>query len=42
MYIKTKEVREMALIEKLEIAWDNGDWEEVQAILDEMDKEENK
>ena len=32
----------MALIEKLEIAWDNEDWEEVQAILDEMDKEENK
>lgn len=32
----------MALIEKLEIAWDNEDWDEVQAILDEMDKEENK
>lgn len=32
----------MALIEKLEQAWDNEDWEEVQAILDEMDKEENK
>ena len=32
----------MALIERLEQAWDNGDWEEVQASLDEMDKEENK
>lgn len=32
----------MALIEKLEIAWDNGNWDEVQSILDEMDKEENK
>ena len=32
----------MALIEKLEQAWDNENWEEVQAILDEMDKEENK
>ena len=32
----------MALIEKLEQAWDNEDWDEVQAILDEMDKEENK
>ena len=32
----------MALIERLEQAWDNGDLEEVQAILDEMDKEENK
>ena len=32
----------MALIERLEQAWDNEDWEEVQAILDEMDKEENK
>ena len=32
----------MALIEKLEIAWDNEDWEEVQRLLDEMDKEEEK
>jgi hypothetical protein len=32
----------MALIEKLEQAWDSQNWEEVQAILDEMDKEENK
>lgn len=32
----------MALIEKLEQAWDAQNWEEVQAILDEMDKEENK
>ena len=32
----------MALIERLEQAWDNENWEEVQAILDEMDKEENK
>ena len=30
----------MALIEKLEQAWDNEDWEEVQRLLDEMDKEE--
>lgn len=32
----------MALIEKLVQAWDNEDWDEVQAILDEIDKEENK
>ena len=32
----------MALIERLEQAWDNENWEEVQKILDEMDKEENK
>lgn len=32
----------MALIERLEQAWDSQNWEEVQAILDEMDKEENK
>ena len=30
----------MALIEKLEQAWDSQNWEEVQAILDEMDKED--
>ena len=30
----------MALIEKLEQAWENEDWEEVQKLLDEMDKEE--
>ena len=42
MYIKTKEVRKMALIERLEQAWDAQNWEEVQAILDELDKEENK
>lgn len=32
----------MALIERLEQAWDAQNWDEVQAILDEMDKEENK
>ena len=32
----------MALIEKLEQAWDAQNWEEVQVILDEIDKEENK
>ena len=32
----------MALIERLEQAWDAQNWEEVQAILDELDKEENK
>lgn len=30
----------MALIEKLEQAWDNGDWELVNEILDELDKED--
>lgn len=30
----------MALIEKLEQAMDNGDYELVKAILDEMDREE--
>lgn len=30
----------MALIEKLEQAWENEDWEEVQKLLDEIDKEE--
>ena len=32
----------MALIERLEQAWDNEDWQLVQELLDEMDKEENK
>lgn len=30
----------MALIEKLEQAIDNEDWETVNAILDELDKED--
>jgi hypothetical protein len=30
----------MALIEKLEQAWDNEDWETVNQILNEMDKED--
>lgn len=30
----------MALIERLEQALDNNDWETVNAILDELDKED--
>ena len=30
----------MALIERLEQAWDSQNWEEVQAILNEIDKED--
>lgn len=30
----------MALIERLEQAVDNGDWETVNQILDELDKED--
>lgn len=30
----------MALIERLEQALDNGDWETVNQILDELDKED--
>ena len=32
----------MALIEKLEQAWENEDWQLVQELLDELDKEEEK
>ena len=40
MYIKTKGVRKMALIERLEQALDSEDWELVNEILDELDKED--